>query len=550
MESSNTIPSIAVTSTNFRRRAWIAPLIVAVVVLAVYWPAISNDFVEWDDLMLILSNPRFNPPTWASVGWYWTHAAWNLYMPLTCTLWAGLAKLGWVATPDQFGGHMDPYVFHLAGLLLHLAAALSLFAILRRAVRNDGAAMIGALVFAVHPIQVEAVAFVGALNNPLFASLSLFAIWQYLRFGSSCTTATPGSEVRRRPGSAAEESGSSVYLRTRREGEVGRWGSFIAGSIALILAMLAKPTAVVVPAVALVLDLAVNHRPWRKAVRSILPWVVLVVPCVVWTKLFQHGAAAPSPLWSRPFIAGDAFTFYLGKLVFPFNLGIDYGHNPPAVLANALSYVIWVIPAGLLVLAWLIRRSWPLLAAGVVIFLVALLPNSGLVPFDYQKISTTADRYVYLSMMGPALAVAVLLARRWTRVLVTLAVVVLVGWAALSEVQIQTWRNGGTLFRHAIEVNPGSWMARINLGNIVTDRSPDEGIRLCREALELHPDSPIAYNNLGSALMMKGDRAAAVEAFAAAHRLDPAAPLYAANYARALAENQRAAREQRSTTQR
>ena len=95
------------------RRSSLAGWIVAGIVLAVFLPSVFNDFVDWDDLPMIVQNPRFNPPAWSGVGWYWTHAAWNLYMPLTCTLWAALAKIGWVATADQFGGHMNPLVFHI-----------------------------------------------------------------------------------------------------------------------------------------------------------------------------------------------------------------------------------------------------------------------------------------------------------------------------------------------------------------------------------------------------------------------------------------------------
>src|SRR5690349_13813413 len=137
-------------------RRWMTPLIVAGLTLCVWLPTLRNDFVDWDDLLMIVSNPRFNPPTVQGVGWYWTHIAWNLYQPLTCTLWGALAKVGWVQSPDQFGGHMNPAVFHLASILLHLAATLFLLAILRRATSNDWAAAAGALLFAIHPLQVEA----------------------------------------------------------------------------------------------------------------------------------------------------------------------------------------------------------------------------------------------------------------------------------------------------------------------------------------------------------------------------------------------------------
>ena len=490
-----------------------AALIVAGVTFLVWLPCLWNDFVEWDDLAMIIANPRFNPPTVRTVGWYWTHVAWNLYQPLTCTLWGVLAKVGWVNTADQFGGHLNPAVFHLAGVLLHVAAALALLSILRRAVRDDIAAIAGTLVFALHPIQTEAVVFAGVLNNPLFTSLSFIAIDQYLRY--------------------TEPADSQAYNTRRR-----RW-HLILGSIALVLAMISKPTAVAVPAIAFVLDLAINHRPWRAALGSIVPWLVLILPCIAWTKRFQHGAVAAgqAPVWFRPFIAGDAAAFYLWKIVYPLHLAIDYGRNPQYVFAHAWGYLTWLAPAALVVLAWRSRRRRPLLAAAIAIFFIALLPNSGLLPFDFQSISTTADRYVYLAMTGVALAIAAAVAElraRHRRVVPFVIALPLLAWIVLAQFQLRTWRDGYSLYRHALALNPNSWLSLGNLAYIEADPSPEQAIADCRRAIQLNPSDAVAYNTLGSVLMQRGDHAAALDAFATAHQLEPDDALFALNYQRAV----------------
>jgi hypothetical protein len=151
-------------------------------VALVFLPMLMNDFVEWDDAALILINPRFNPPTIASMAWYWAHPFATLYQPLAVMIWGVLAKIGYVATPDQFGGHMNPYLFHLASLLLHAAAAVAVWRLLRHVVRNDWAAAAGALLWALHPVQVEAVAFAVGMNNLLFTGLAAIALVQYLCF--------------------------------------------------------------------------------------------------------------------------------------------------------------------------------------------------------------------------------------------------------------------------------------------------------------------------------------------------------------------------------
>jgi tetratricopeptide (TPR) repeat protein len=479
----------------------------------VWLPSVANDFVDWDDLPIIVKNPRFNPPTFASVGWYWTHVQWNLYQPVTATMWGLLAWLGWVDTPDQFGGHMNPALFHLASVLMHALSALLLFVILRRLVRRDWPAAAGALVFALHPIQTEAIAFVGAMNNPLFACLGLLAIWQYIRFTDDDT------------------------------GGKSRWSRFITATICLILSLLAKPTAVVVPPIALLLDATLHPaRRCTPALRSIAPWLALALACAVWTHRFQSGAAAAeqAPVWFRPFIAGDAAAFYLYKIINPTRLAIDYGHNPLFLLAHERSYVVWLAPAGLLILSWVaLRERRPLQALASAIFLIALLPNSGLVPFDYQSISTTTDRYAYLAMAGVAVAVAAALAefaapRRTT--MLTVAIVALLSvWVVLTQIQIQTWRNGRTLFRHAVAINPNSWMSWGNLANVVADSDPDEAIAACHRAIAANPLDASSYNTLGSVLMEKGQTDEGLAAFAAAHANDPGNPTFSENYKKAKA---------------
>jgi superkiller protein 3 len=117
-----------------------------------------------------------------------------------------------------------------------------------------------------------------------------------------------------------------------------------------------------------------------------------------------------------------------------------------------------------------------------------------------------------------------------------IAIAIFAALGILTELQIRNWRDGETLFRHAIEVNPDSWLSRSNLANVIMDRSPDEAIAQCRSAIQSQPDFTPAWGNLGSALIIKGDKPAAVLAFAKAYQLDSLTPPFAANYARALAD--------------
>jgi hypothetical protein len=453
---------------------------------------------------MIVQNPRFNPPTVAAVGWYWVHPAWNLYQPLTTTLWAALAWAGWVNVPDQFGGHMNPALFHLAGSLLQVMAGWVLFWILELAVKDTAAALIGALLFSVHPIQVETIAFAGVLNNPLAGVFGLLAIWQYLLL---CDPQNRFTRWNRRL----------------------RW---LLASVALVLAMLAKPSAVVVAPMALILDLAIHRRQWWRSLLSVLPWVMLEIPCVIATQMFQHGSDAARAATSlRPVVAADAVTFYVAKILWPSRLGIDYGRTP--LWVGAMPHHAWtfLIPLTLVAIAWICRKRQPIFTAGVIIFLVALLPNLGLVPFDFQLISTTADRYVYLSMVGVALGGASLI-KSYPR-LRLFAIVILLLLIVRTEFQLTTWKNGETLYRHALQVNPNSWLSDANLAVVLADRSPREAIRLCEDSLRLRDDRAATWNTLGSVLMATGQHQRAIAAFENAHRLAPDVQLFTSSLTRA-----------------
>lgn len=175
----------------------------------------------------------------------------------------------------------------------------------------------------------------------------------------------------------------------------------------------------------------------------------------------------------------------------------------------------------------------------VLLAIIGLLPNSGLISFDYQLISTVADRYVYVAMLGPALLIALGIAWLSTRprpIRLAGTVVVLSLLAALTaitEKQIQTWTDGTTLFQHAIAINQNSWMSYENLAYIESESDPQRAMDECRRSIAIHPDNPIAWNTLGSLLMERGERADAIDAFDRAHTLSPQTPLFSVNAANA-----------------
>src|SRR6266542_1742542 len=127
----------------------------------------TYDFVEWDDPQTIAANPDFNPPTWESVSSYWwgSKAPYlDLYIPMTYTAWAGVATIASLPLPDERGIALDPYPFHAANVLTHVFSVLLVFAILRLLVPAEWAAFLGAAIYALHPLQVEPIAWVSGFK--------------------------------------------------------------------------------------------------------------------------------------------------------------------------------------------------------------------------------------------------------------------------------------------------------------------------------------------------------------------------------------------------
>src|SRR4051812_14810123 len=142
----------------------------------VYQPVLRHGFVNWDDQTEIYENPDFNPVTPRSVAGNWTHTRMTVYMPLTYTVWAGLAVLAHGA-PARGAAAVNAFYFHLANVVFHAISVAIVFLLLRRLSARDWPAALGAAVFAFHPLQVEAVAWASGMYTVLSGALSLWALW-------------------------------------------------------------------------------------------------------------------------------------------------------------------------------------------------------------------------------------------------------------------------------------------------------------------------------------------------------------------------------------
>ena len=466
-------------------------LLLLLACVAVFGEMGRHGFVRWDDEINVYRNPYLNPVTMSGLGHFWTgtgmgKAADTVYRPLVYSLYALIAQAAATAPylTDGLGAGLNAAPFHAVSLVVHALNVLLVFGLLRRLVKNDWAAFAGAALFALHPMQVEAVAWVSGLTDLMGALFSLLALSAFLRF---------------------------------REAEHWKW--FALATAWFALALLSKPSAAVLPLLALVLDRWVLSRSWRESAKPFLCWLPLTLTSVV---VAHHAepvlmSGVVMPWWTRPLVAGDALSLSIWHLVLPIGLGIDYGRSPSAALADH-AWLSSLIVLALGACVWRLGRRFPWVAAGVFFFAAALLPTLGLIPFRFQTFSTVADRYSYVALLGPSLVLAWGLAHLPARARTVAggacaAALLMMGLGSL--VQVTYWRSSVALFDRALVVNPRSWMAHTNLGGILASNGcREEAVAQYKMAMRLRPDDAAkdAYAD-GVSLVRQGRKAEAAAEF-------------------------------------
>jgi hypothetical protein len=472
-------------------------LLVGLVVL-VFGRICFYGWIDWDDDVHISRNPGLNPVTLSNVAGFWVRPYELLYIPVSYTFFAGEVLLSRALFPPEPGVPPDPRPFHAISLLLHASCVLLVWRLIARRVRGCWPAVAGAALFAVHPLQVESVAWISEQRGLLATLLSLAAIALHFRSGG-------------------EESPTRRSCTT------------VAGIACFGLAMLAKPQAVVVPLLLLILEPRTPGRSVLGTARGLWLWFLMAAGVGVIAKAQQPSdwsweGAAVSPML-RPIVAGDAIGFYATKLLLPFGLCIDHGRTPAVVLASPWLCLRAVATLGAVAAPWFVPGLRGC-RTPVGLALAGLLPVLGLVPFTFQGFSTVAERYAYLPMLGPALGVALALDHaRATRLrpllpwATSLGILVL---GVLSARQTAVWQSRSTLNAHAVRTNPRTYGARLNLAATLIDEGKiAEAADILRRAVEANPDYVKARYELGSTLHKLGELAEAEVHYEAAIRLRP-----------------------------
>jgi hypothetical protein len=502
-----------------RRAFWFAAFI-AIITFAVYFPVLRHWFVYWDDDFFIMRNVDINTPTLSSLAKFWAHPLegdCQFQVPMNYTMWWLLAHIARVPTLEPGHAVLIGPAFHALNLTFHLIACVATFLILLKLTGRDVPAAIGALLFAIHPLQSEPVSWAANMYTSLSGCLALLAMLTYLSFADNAS-------------------------RTR-------WIRYTLGTLLYTLALLSKPSVSFLPIAIVLIEVTLRGRRIRDC-KPLALWLAIGFVDGLLTHHIQTGIQAyVPPIWQRFFIAGDALTFYLAKTLLPFRLIPDYGRSPQMVLQTSFIWIAWIVPTLIGLLCFARRRSTPWLFCGFGLFVLGVLPMLGFLPFDFQAFSTVADRYLYLSLFGVALiaayaAVAVMELdfARQTRLAITAGTLALLAFSGfLARQQTDTWQDTGTLFHHTLAINPKSQVAHLQLGYVLLNRGGhaelEEALNHYLAVLDDRPTDAHLLGNIGLVLRRLNRPTEAAAFFNEAWKLAPNEP----NLEGALAQAQQAA---------
>ncbi len=486
-----------------QKRRLIGCLLLALATLALYSPVTHSPFLNYDDGAYVTDNFHVRSGlSWNTVVWAFQTSEASDWHPITWLSHAFDCQL--------FG--LNPAGPHTVNVLLHAANAVLLFLILESATGLAWRSLVVAALFALHPLNVESVAWISERKNVLSMFFFLVALAAYGWYA-------------RRPG-------------------VGR---YLAVTIAYAFGLMTKAQVITFPFALLLLDYwplgrlgqrlapanvvgresavaPVREATFWKLIWEKVPWFALsLVSAVITIKVEASATQAKLPLWIHLGNAAISYVKYLGKAFWPVNLAVVYPHPefrisvPAAVVSACLIFALTV-------LAVIFRERRPFFV-GWFWFLGTLVPMIGLVQISVHAM---ADRYAYIPLLGIFVIVcwgAADLLESWhipTAVPATLAAATLLALGIALHRQVSFWSDNVVLWSHTLAITEGNYTAEDNLGTaLIAEGKIEEAMPHLRHALLLRPDDVMATLNIATYEQMRGNYRAALAGYARVMQLTP-----------------------------
>src|SRR5271165_4851418 len=474
------------------RHDWLWGLLLILSVILAYTPVWKAGFI-WDDEVNLANNPCIAGPL--GLKEIWTTSAADI-CPLTfTTFWVEHALWG-----------LEPLPYHLVNVLMHGACVLLLWRVLRH-LRVQGA-WLGAALWALHPVEVESVAWITELKNTESGLFFLLSILFFVR-----------------------------WLRAKDlDGTTGGGWNYALTLFFAALAMASKSTVAILPVVLCLCAWWMEDRGnWRNLARVVPVFLMSIAASIfaLWIQGLQL-ARVTDPQWVRTWpqrlvTAGDAVWFYLGKLLWPHPLITIY----PRWQIDAeqwVSYLPLLAVIVILSIFWLQRELWSRACFfAFAYFIAALLPVLGLIDNPIFRFSLVFDHFQYLGSIGPLALVGTGLA--WFSDFIipkkpllqsTLCAGLLLILGMASWQRTWAYESQETLWTDTLAKNPNSWLGHCNLGLALFQKGQvDDAIAQYEKAVEVFPNYVAAHYNLGNALLQKGELDKALAQYKRAVEIDP-----------------------------
>lgn len=493
-----------------KKYTWIAALIITCITFTVYLPALQNGFVDWDDNVYVFENQNIKSLNSSFLSWSITATVGSLWHPLT------LFSLAF----DYSIWGMNPKGYHLTNILLHAFNTFIVFVLSCLLIESDHfkkekpdkkvivAGLITALLFGIHPMHVESVAWVSERKDVLCAFFFLLSLLSYLKY-----TITDSK----------------------------KWSYYFTSCLFFLLALMSKPMAVSLPIVLLILDYCPLKRLDFNGGFRKLKWVLLdKLPFLMLSLVFSlitilaHGSKGflnpleLYPLQERIIVAVRATMFYLFKMLLPFNLTPLYPY-PSKINYFSFEYMgaFITLVAITLFSIFLLKKSRIFFAIWCY-YIVTLLPVIGVVHVGAQAM---ADRYTYLPSLGPFLLAGLAsitvfkkCSKKEYKVIIMAALILLSGMLMNKTIgQLAIWHDSLTLWSHVIRQFPDTaFIGYRGRGRYYYDSGKyQEAIKDFDMAVKLNPQFVEAYDSLGNAYFKLGNYQEAIKNFSMAIELAP-----------------------------
>jgi len=460
-----------------RSAKWVAVLLLILATTITYFPVKDSEFIDLDDDVYVTDNP------WIQQGLNLQSISWAM-TSLREGVWNPLTWISFMLDYQLFG--LNPAGYHLTNLVLHLGSVLLLLGVLYRMTERFWPSLLVAALFALHPLNVESVAWVTERKNVLSTLFWMLSLWAYLE-----------------------------YLRKPV------WQHYVGIMGFLILGLMSKQMLVTLPCALLLLDywplrrLGDNGKEFRVRLPHLVlekvPLFAALLGAGLLTLIAAHtDDALPSleklSLGVRLANAPLSYALYLKKMVWPMDLAVFYPHPGSTLSPLAVALAILVL-AGISLGVWWGRKS-RYLVVGWLWYLGTLVPVAGLIQVGGQSM---ADRHTYIPAIGIFImliwgvaesAQAMRLRTAW---LATASLGLIISMMVLTRQQLGHWKDSITLFEHTVAVTEGNYLVHNNLGTALLEQgNVDAAIENFSRVLEIRPHSDRGLYNMALALRAQG----------------------------------------------